>query len=392
MGKEWDTLGTGRKGNPFDPKGTNFAKGGFKSGNGYSNRETPAYGRNRMPKCAKCGKWEYNASKSSQCQCPEPDFVLDTWTYPRKMQAWHEAWAREALRVLKPGGNLLAAGGTRTYHRLVCAIEDAGFQVVDTVMHLHGQGFPKGRSLLKPAWEPWTLARKKGKGWLGVDACRIESGGDHMRSYQPTNGTRNVFGQQSGFMPTNAPGRWPSNLVLSHTPDCREVGVKRVSSNGRKNKQGEMEPGYMRGWEGEDRAWGDVGTETVPAWECAEGCPVAELDRQSGVTKSVCAAQGSAARFFYVAKASRRDRGESNTHPTCKPTALMEYLVKLVSPPGGTVLDPFLGSGTTGVAALRGGFSFVGIEQSAEYCEIARRRIAEAAGETLPLFAGVGVL
>lgn len=283
---------------------------------------------------------------------------------------------RQVLRVLKPGGHLLAFGGTRTYHRMACAIEDAGFDVRDSIHWIYGTGFPKSLNLgdgwgtaLKPAHEPIVLARKPlcgtvaenvqahGTGALNIDGCRID--GDYFTRNRKTDGGNSVFGTGSGageFLPTS--GRWPANVVFSH--DCPDDG-------------------------------------------CVDGCPVAELDRQSGVLKSgsrrpgvrkglgyystskggdggpaIEGSQGGASRFFYVAKASRKERdrgGARNVHPTVKPLALMRYLVRLVTPPGGVVLDPFLGSGTTGIAALEEGFDFVGIEREPEYAQIAASRI-----------------
>lgn len=352
-------------------------------------------------------------------------------------------WA-EVLRVLKPGGHLLAFGGTRTYHRMACAIEDAGFEVRDSLHWIYGSGFPKsldvskaidkaagaerevvgsklgraGYSLakskgalmfggiggsgdparecaitapatdaarqwdgwgtaLKPAHEPVVVARKPlvgtvadnvqqhGTGALNIDGCRVGMADWGKRPPRTPNAILGG-GKGTNLTASEAPegmGRWPSNLLLSHTPECGE--------------------------------------------SCAEDCAVAEMDRQSGQSKtptsvtrgaggqhgaySPIGAQqnvpsygdsGGASRFFpvfrYQAKASKSDRGTGNTHPTVKPVALMEWLLTLVVPPGGTVLDPFTGSGTTGVAAVRKGIRFIGIEREAEYAAIARVRIERA--------------
>lgn len=234
------------------------------------------------------------------------------------------------------------------------------------------QGFG---TALKPASEHWILVRKPisektvaanvlkwGCGGLNIDGSRISSNGDHKRPFQPTNHDRDRYGKQSSFMPTNADGRFPANLILSHNPDCDDT--------------------------------------------CSEGCAVKELDdsvkgrmpQPAGNKKTSKIGTGinvkfnkesvgdasrfqlggdpnTASRFFYCAKASKADRGEENGHPTVKATKLMSYLCRLVTPPNGTILDPFMGSGSTGKAAKLEGFKFVGIEQSPEYFEIAKKRL-----------------
>jgi DNA modification methylase len=370
----------------------------------------------------------------------------------------HLQWAVEALRVAKPGAHLLAFGGTRTYHRLACAIEDAGWEIRDCVMWVYGSGFPKshnvanaidkslgcgnrGRAIpaasthlpsgkyasekltsnpvetysartpqgepwqgwgtaLKPAWEPIIVARKPlvgtvadnvlrhGTGGINVDGCRVHSG--------PSQGGRvsgeTALGQSSGWNAhanrtteidrSMESGRWPANLI--HDGSEEVVGLF---------------PANVKGgtWNRTDgaRHFNNDGEPT---------------DYQTSGSDSTT---GSAARFFYCAKASKADRDEGceglqeraqaatygdlgamegnprkvatghiqrvrNHHPTVKPTALMRYLCRLVTPPGGVVLDPFTGSGSTGKGAVLEGFRFIGIEREAEYVEIAKARIAAA--------------
>jgi site-specific DNA-methyltransferase (adenine-specific) len=251
----------------------------------------------------------------------------------------------EALRVLKPGGHLIAFGGTRTYHRLAVAIEDAGFEVRDCLMWLYGSGFPKSHNLrgewqgwgtaLKPAYEPVILARKPLRGTVADNMAQWGTGG------------LNIDATRVG----DEGGRWPANVILDE--------------------------------------------------EAA-----AALDAQSGI--------GGASRFFYTAKASRSEREagldgvevkqagsvrghnkhkprlagdgrvnpqitepqRANHHPTVKPIALMRYMIRLVVPRGAVVLDPFMGSGSTGCAAMVEGMQFIGIDIIPEYVEIARLRLA----------------
>ncbi|PRF55352.1 DNA-methyltransferase [Burkholderia multivorans] len=318
-------------------------------------------------------------------------------------------WA-ECLRVLKPGGHLLAFSGSRTYHRMACAIEDAGFELRDQIMWLYGSGFPKSKNLdgewqgwgtaLKPAHEPICVARKPlsektvaanvlqhGTGALNIDACRVHSddaqGGTYTVKRLKPGSTLNKTGgnwrpdgddavEYHGEM---KPGRWPANVihdgsdeVLAAFPDAPGQIARASSSSSRKtqNVYGSM-------------ARGSGGA--MPRTEFNE----------------------SAARFFYCAKATRADRNEGvgcsdapaaetnatmrqleradwparngNHHPTVKPTELMAYLCRLVTPPGGLVLDPFMGSGSTGKAAMREGFRFIGIDLTPEYVEIGRARI-----------------
>lgn len=266
-----------------------------------------------------------------------------------------EVW-RGVLRVLKPGGYMLAFGGTRTYHRLACAIEDAGFEIRDCLMWLYGTGFPKGQGCLKPAWEPILLARKPGKRVLplGIDACRVPG------QAQPfANGSRRSGGimgrhvKSERWEPTHD-GRWPANVAHDGSDEVLEAfaafGETSPSRAGSRKRSGE------RAQDGHGRADG---------YRMNEGEMVEYGDT------------GTAARFFYCAKAGKSERGADNTHPTVKPLALMRWLVRLITPPGGLILDPFAGSGTTGVAAALEGRRCILIEKEPTYAAICRERIAK---------------
>jgi DNA modification methylase len=309
---------------------------------------------------------------------------------------------REALRVLKPGGMLVAFSHARTYHRMACAIEDAGFEIRDQIMWIYGSGFPKGGNrdgkgtCLKPAHEPIVVARKPfagsvaaneaiyGTGAINIDACRVgtevrinpaASTSSMQRKSRADIGYRSDDGVGPGSPASEAHGRWPANVVHD--------GSEEVVACFPETKSG--------------------------------GAPTAG-NRNGGVFGIYAARSltnhGSAARFFYCAKASKADRdeglghlapqafvqfqtgnGESgaasslsegretqyrNIHPTVKPEDLMRWVVRLCTPPGGTVLDPFTGSGSTGKAAVLEGLDFIGCELTDEYVPIARARIAAA--------------
>lgn len=318
-----------------------------------------------------------------------------------------EIWA-ECLRVLKPGGHLLAFAGTRTQHRMALRIEDAGFEIRDIIAWVYGSGFPKSKNLdgdwqgwgtaLKPALEPITVARKPlagtvaanvlahGTGALNIDGCRINPTGESRervgeatqdQRYTDAGGTN--FAMKPGPRGGAVAGRWPANLI--HDGSTEVVALFPADA-------GQAAPLATRNSD-----------KTRNSYGAFAGSPDAHFSPHD--------AGGSAARFFYCAKASRRDRNEGcehmerkplhwsswsqnpgsfqsdgtdktsqNNHPTVKPTDLMAYLVRLVTPPGGKVLDPFTGSGSTGKAAVREGFEFVGIEREPPYLAIAEARIA----------------
>jgi site-specific DNA-methyltransferase (adenine-specific) len=271
-------------------------------------------------------------------------------------QTFCAEWASECLRVLKPGGHLAAFGGTRTAHLLACGLEEAGFEIRDTLMWIQGQGFPSSPALpkgqgvrLKPAYEPILLARRPidgtldqnlaryGTGALNIDRCRIPD----TTKQCPAEG-------RTHHKPYSASerGRWPANLLLSHGQTCTRT-------------------------------------------RCERDCPIELL--------------GARHRFFYAAKAPRREREAgceqlprhtvqtfkigakneqlcndnpvANIHPTVKPIELMRWLVRLITPPEGLVLDPFTGSGSTGAAVVLESARFLGIERERDYIPIARARV-----------------
>ena len=312
-------------------------------------------------------------------------------------------WAA-MLPVLKPGGALLAFGGTRTWHRLACAIEDAGFEIKDCLMWLHGQGFPKGKMLLKPAWEPVLLARKRGAATLNVDRCRIvRTGGDvsgWSRGASRASANRSMNGPNYPRPPTSCDkGRWPANVCLDEAAAVLldAAAGDRGGGFGVRGGGGAVD-GTARTFQGDGQAvgYGDSGGPSR-FFYCAkasrsereaglDGMPLRPA--QNGQTHG----NGQATtRMGRTADEGQRPAAlAANHHPTVKPVALMRWLVRLVTPPGGLVLDPFAGSGSTGVACVMEGLRFVGIEQDAEYAEIARRRVAHAAGPLLAEVANGG--
>jgi site-specific DNA-methyltransferase (adenine-specific) len=308
---------------------------------------------------------------------------------------WLSSILAECLRVLKPGGHALVWAIPRTSHWTGTALEDAGFEVRDVVAHLFGTGFPKSLNLpggfgtaLKPAAEFWWLARKPlvgtvasnvlehGTGALNIDGCRIGSRTEIHASAPRALRAGFIKGFVSGTRTERKDhGRWPAHLVLTHSAGCGMVAAAQGSLIGEEQE-----------------------------WRCELDCPVRMLDEQSGPLQSggtpsrrkaakfknsygefkgteraegIGSSRGGASRFFYQAKPGRKERGDGNDHPTVKSIELMRWLCRLITPPGGTILDPFCGSGSTGCAALAEGFGFIGIEQDEHYVEIARGRIRD---------------
>ncbi len=314
-------------------------------------------------------------------------FMGKEWDYDvPSIELWHEIH-----RVLKPGAHLLSFGGTRTWHRIALNIESAGFEIRDTICWLYGTGFPKSLNVskavekidatlagkwndwgtaLKPAFEPILVVRKllngtvsegviaHGTGALNVGATRIAYDGpvkntERQDTIEKTNpgGWREVKRTPNRPATPTAAGRFPANVIVD------EVAAEMLDeqslaggmhSAGKARKAGESDQDGVGGLfgvgnhDGNGARFGDT---------------------------------GGASRFFYCAKASRSERGKGNTHPTVKPLKLMSYLVRLVTPPGGTVLDPFAGSGTTLVAAASQGFQYIGIELNPAYAKMAEERI-----------------
>jgi DNA modification methylase len=400
----------------------------------------------------------------------------------RAFQEYMTPLFQEVLRVLKPGGHLLSFGGSRTYHRMACAVEDAGFEIRDQIMWVYGQGFPKSLDVskaidkaagaerekvpatgglhknkrlnddnwckigdasatmdsnapatdaarqwqgwgtaLKPAHEPIVVARKPltgtvaanvlewGTGGLNIDGCRIVFSGDgDAESAKPggriTSRSGSLAGKsQDGFVisgPLDYEGErlfwsndlgWVSRTLASvfydeDIADPLEATGREPATQRREFTSGQSTLGRFPAnliHDGSDEVFaafpdapGQIAKSVEDGAEqgnrthgkMKRGGPSHEPRNES--TKS-------AARFFYCAKASKKDRGQGNNHPTVKPTELMRYLCRLVTPPGGIILDPFFGSGTTGVAASLEGFQFIGIEKNAEYAEIAKQRTGQ---------------
>jgi site-specific DNA-methyltransferase (adenine-specific) len=326
-----------------------------------------------------------------------------------KFQDWVRQWAKECMRVLKPGGHLLAFGATRQYHRLTAGIEDAGFEIRDSIAWMYGSGFPKSNNLdgewkgwgtaLKPAHEPICVARKPltgtvvanvlefGTGALNIDGCRVAT--DDVLQLGKTGLASEKF-----FTKGAAPqiekqqhdaGRWPANIIHDGSNEVLALFPDTGPSTGGGRKNGDKFGGGYAAPGRDTIGLGDTGS-AARFFYCAkaskadrnEGCESLKLTDASEVTGR---APGSAGLVMEGGKANpyagTSGAARTNSHPTVKPTALMAYLVRLVTPPGGLVLDPFMGSGSTGKACMREGFRFIGIELSDEYADIAEARITQ---------------
>jgi site-specific DNA-methyltransferase (adenine-specific) len=413
----------------------------------------------------------------------------DGFGTPLGFQTWTEQWAREALRVLKPGGHLLAFGGTRMYHRLAAGVEDAGFEIRDTLMWLYGSGFPKSldvsrtvdkKSGVEGEWvEHPSFANRNGNGKPGIfNQTNNKTGTRHQ--YEPTEAAKKWQGWGTALKPAVEPivlARKPligtvAENVLTHGTGALNIDASRIEGVPPSVPQPQLRPnnldnGHALGAGTGRSAQMSMATGRWPANILLDEEAAALLDEQSGVSKSPApyyqqtkskgmnapetrgdvesshhGDTGGASRFFYVAKASRSERNkglegfaatrravktfgsikqpqcnvcgsrsvdwektqsrnpscghndfsyveqtsegkhpgnpERNIHPTVKPVQLMRYLIRLVTPKGGTVLDPFLGSGTTAVAAIEEGVAWIGCEREPEYLDIIKARVAAA--------------
>lgn len=306
----------------------------------------------------------------------------------KAFQEWTEVWALEVYRVLKPGGHCLSFASTRTYHRMTSGIEDAGFEIRDQIGWVFGSGFPKSHNLhgewegwgtaLKPAWEPIVVARKPligtvvsnvlthGTGAINIDGCRVPGEPVPINKLESWSGFEQT--QRPDYTATiNDQGRWPANLIHDGSDEVLAAfpaapgQIAKVKYDSSLRQTSRVYSSMKRGHE-----------PTANKRYTSDG--VTNFAMTPGARRLDA---GSAARFFYCAKTSKSERGADNSHPTVKPLALMRYLVRLVTPPRGLILDPFLGSGTTGCAALAEGFDFIGIEREPAYFDIAKRRICE---------------
>jgi site-specific DNA-methyltransferase (adenine-specific) len=560
MGREWDRF--------IAPKGradlvdhSNFkpTKSDFKDGVG-----TRVGMPKKNPRCNLCARLRFD-KPSSKCDCSIPDWDTRTREYAQDYGSWCEQWAVECLRVLKPGGFLLAFGGTRTWHRLTCAIEDAGFEIRDTISWLYGSGFPKSLDVskaidkaagaerevispnspdvtapttdaarrwsgwgtaLKPGWEPIVMARKPlagtvaanvqahGTGALNIDGCRVggrpNGGGAHAVSIYGSNGNYESGPNAVG----NPAGRWPPNVMLTHATDCQpatcapgcpvaeldqQSGTVRSSGLYNKGARGvgpkvgaasipidgltsasysdsggasqffpafryepkadsAERPSYYRptcecedawpttsharatdataaaaslstsksgnGTTGGESPKGTISTTSTatsstttpptsnsspslnisastPAANSATGnggSPVGPATSPNPSTASTGTSPAKAGRSTVGAAAATSPRWSATSvcgscgapsrreaHATVKPLELMRWLVRLITPPGGLVLDPFVGSGTTAEACTVEGFRCIAVEREPTYLPLIRVRLAKPIQDVLPL-------
>lgn len=477
MGKQWDAFAPEVAPSTAARIGSKLQRNdGGMNEKSITGGTTPVFGgnRSRTHTCTACGKRDQFRNPHACDSTPGArweSIVMNEHGAPAAaigFQQWCEQWARECLRVLKPGGHLLAFGGTRTYHRLACAIEDAGFDIRDSIHWVYGSGFPKSLNVskqidkqagavrevvgtvrtnvgmvggnyanggadgevsvtapatddaqtwagwgtaLKPAHEPIVLARKPprdtiannvlryGTGALNIDATRVPHDAtvdlDRQQRQQHADGAV-AFGA-AGLIGTEIPtykpgGRWPANLihdgsseVLEHFPNTASTG--NGTRTGHRVGGGDGKSVGIAGTKYAADGYNDGGS----AGRFFNTTPYTDLDGASFV---YCSKAGTAERNAGLDEIDNHERPgvlkfriegslggqpitapRKNHHPTVKPLALMRHLIRLVTPPGGTVLEPFAGSGTTLAAATLEGFDAIGIELTADYLPIITGRI-----------------
>jgi DNA modification methylase len=338
-------------------------------------------------------------------------------------QLWFTEVATEALRVLKPGGHLLAFGGTRTWHRLAVAIEDAGFEVRDSIAWMYGSGFPKSLDVSKAIDKRAGAQRDRVAYSGGIASGSSNYGGGgvvhvgtKVGDTPATPAAQKWQGWGTALKPAFEPivvARKPligtvAENVLAHGTGALNIDGCRIAGEDTTTRHNSSYSSYMTGRIGEVQTKQDeyvTGSDTGrwPANVILDESQAAELDRQSGVTSSPVGEitqggdhfsvgsdkrtrgtkfqghgdSGGASRFFYCAKANKKERPNVDgvAHPTVKPIALMRYLVRLVTPPGGTVLEPFAGSGTTVEACILEGFDCIAIEMTDDYLPLINERV-----------------
>jgi len=314
-------------------------------------------------------------------------FMGKAWDYDvPQVNVW-----REVLRVLKPGGHLLAFAGTRTQHRMAVNIEDAGFEIRDMIAWVYGSGFPKSMDVSKAIDKAAGAEREVVGSKLGQPGYSLADNGRTNAVYNDlhdpaaecaitapaTPKAQQWEGWGTALKPALEPitvarkpfkGTVAAN-VLEHGTGALNIDGCRVSA--------EDLAALQKNWDRVQSANQGIASQGIKAIDLRDRAPSGRWPANlihDGSNQPTALLRDSA-RFFYCAKASKADRGEGNSHPTVKPTELMRYLCRLVTPCGGVVLDPYMGSGSTGKAAVLEGFRFIGIEREAEYLEIARGRI-----------------
>lgn len=368
----------------------------------------PPYGLSFMGK-----DWDkVKATKETQSQVVKglgAGMKMTTLADNIEFEKWVTEWSMECMRVLKPGGYMLAFGGSRMYHRLASGVENAGFEIRDQMMWIYGSGFPKSRDIGKDI-EKIKVGGIKNLKQIGTkQGIKVEtgtSGYSYSKEYVPgiSMGGKQISGDIPVYEITNEWGGWGTALKPAHEPivmarkplsgktvgnNVLEWGTGGINIDGSRipttdNLGGGATNGSVLDIEGFDRPWmhdeekmkefGEKMKQKVEHSQTLGRFPANVIfDEEAG--KLLDDQYEGVSRFFYCPKTNKSDRSEGNIHPTVKPTDLMLYLIRLVTPKGGTTLDPFMGSGSTGKAAIRGGFDFIGVERDAEYFQIAESRI-----------------